>query len=388
MKRFIEPATSDDYRQLAKQRLPRQIFDYLDGGAYRENTRFANESAWQRIRLRQRVLRDVSDISMSKAIAGDTATLPVALGPVGLAGLMASRGEVQAQRAAATFGVSFCASTVSLCSIEEVAAANRERAPWFQLYMMKDRGFVDTLLQRAQAVGVSTLVVTVDLARLGSRYRDIRNGFDGPQSLAKRWARFRDIIGHPGWVRDVAIRGKPLLFGNLNDAVPDAKNLPDFKHWVDAQFDPAVDWQTIEWLRQRWPGRLIIKGIMDVDDVLPACESGADGMVLSNHGGRQLDDVMTTAEKLPAIRQQLNHVSDPAFELWVDGGIHSGLDIAKALALGADGCLLGRAWAFALAARGERGVKELLTRLQNELKLAMTLMGETQVTALARQHLE
>lgn len=388
MKRFIEPATSDDYRWLAKKRLPRQIFDYLDGGAYRENTRFANETAWQQIRLRQRVLKNVSQLSLSKTLAGVNAGLPLALGPVGLAGLMARRGEAQAQQAAVKHGVSFCASTVSLCSIEEVVKANPERTPWFQLYMMKDRGFVDALLQRVRAAGVSTLVVTVDLARLGSRYRDIRNGFDGPQSMAKRWARCKDLISHLGWVHDVAIKGKPLLFGNLSEAVPDAKRLPDFKQWVDAQFDPAVDWQTIAWLRQRWSGRLIIKGIMDVEDLLPACQSGADGVVLSNHGGRQLDDVMPTAEKLPAMRRQLEQTNDQQPELWVDGGIHSGLDIAKALALGADGCLLGRAWAFALAARGEQGVCELLARLRAELSVAMTLMGVTNVNDLSRQHLE
>lgn len=388
MRKFVEPATSNDYRQLAQQRLPQQIFDYLDGGAYRENTRFANESGWHKIKLRQRVLKDVSEIETGVVFATEKTAMPIALGPVGLAGLMSRRGEVQAHKAAAKHGVSFCASTVSLCSIEEVARASSERPPWFQLYMMRDRGYVEALLERAQKCGVKTLVVTVDLARLGSRYRDIRNGFDGPQSLAKRWARLKDLAGHPRWVVDVALRGKPLLFGNLSDAVPDARKLPDFKRWVDAQFDPAVDWRSLEWLRQRWSGRLLVKGIMDQEDVAPAMATGVDGIVLSNHGGRQLDDVLSTAEKLPAVRQALDRCNRKDVELWVDGGIHSGLDVVKALALGADGCLLGRAWAFALAARGEQGVSKLLDRIHAELRVAMSLMGVTHVGDLDVQHLE
>lgn len=388
MRKFVEPATSTDYRQLAQQRLPQQIFDYLDGGAYRENTRFANESGWHTIKLRQRVLRDVSEIQTGAVLAAEKAAMPVALGPVGLAGLMARRGEVQAQKAAVKNGISFCASTVSLCSVEEVANASPERPPWFQLYMMKDREFVASLLGRAQQCGVKTLLVTVDLARLGSRYRDIRNGFDGPPSLAKRWARITDFAQHPRWVVDVVIKGKPLVFGNLSDAVPDARKLPDFKRWVDGQFDPSLDWHSLRWLRERWPGRLIVKGIMDEEDVAPALATGIDGIVLSNHGGRQLDDVVSTAEKLPAVRQALDRCNRKDVELWVDGGIHSGLDVAKALALGADGCLLGRAWAFALAARGERGVSELLSRIHAELRVAMTLMGVTDIADLGAQHLE
>lgn len=388
MKKFVEPATSTDYRQLAQQRLPQQIFDYLDGGSYRENTRFANESAWQKIMLRQRVLTDVSEIDTSAVLAAEQSAMPIALGPVGLAGLMSRRGEVQAQKAAVKHGISFCASTVSLCSVEEVAGASSARPPWFQLYMMKDRGYVEALLNRARHCGVKTLLVTVDLARLGSRYRDIRNGFDGPQSLAKRWARVKDLATHPRWVVDVALKGKPLLFGNLSDAVPNAKKLPDFKRWVDAQFDPSVDWQSLAWLRERWSGRLLVKGIMDAEDVAPAVATGIDGIVLSNHGGRQLDDVLSTAEKLPAVRQALDRCNRNDVELWVDGGIHSGLDVVKALALGADGCLLGRAWAFALAARGEQGVSEVLDRVHAELCVAMALMGVTNIGDLGAQHLE
>ena len=388
MSKFIEPATAADYRELARRRLPRQIFDYLDGGSYQEWTRFNNESAFAAIRLRQRVLTDVSSIDLSCQRAGQPFALPIALGPVGLAGLMARRGEVQAHRAAASKGISFCASTVSLCSVEEIARAHPQRPPWFQLYLMKDRDYVKRLLQRASDCGVETLVVTVDLARLGSRYRDIRNGFDGPQSLAKRWARIKDIVSHPGWVWDVAVKGKPLVFGNLSEAVPDASSLPDFKQWVDGQFDASVNWQTLGWLRQQWQGRLFIKGVMDADDAKRAVACDVDGIIVSNHGGRQLDSVAPSITKLAEIRKVVDEQTKTPPEIWLDGGVRSGLDVAKAMALGADGCLLGRAWAFALAARGERGVRELLERLENELTVAMALMGVTRLSELGTDNLD
>ena len=381
------PATAEDYRARARARLPRFLFDYLDGGATDEQTLRANETEWDGIKLRQRVLIDVDQVDTTSTLAGETCDMPVVLAPLGLAGMMARRGEVQAARSAEAAGIPFTLSTVGICPVEEVQTAV-SKAAWFQLYMMKDRGYVQQLLARAKESRVTTLVVTVDLARLGSRYRDIRNGFDGPQSVAKRWARIKDLLSHPCWVADVAIKGKPLLFGNLNDAVPDAKRLPDFKRWVDQQFDPSVDWEALRWLRQNWSGRLIVKGIMDQEDIAPAVDVGVDGIILSNHGGRQLDSVMPTAKKLPVIRNILDSLPSHGVELWVDGGIHSGLDVAKALALGADGCLLGRAWAFALAARGERGVNELLQRITDELRVAMTLTGVNRVADFSAEQLE
>ncbi|MGM0526103.1 MAG: L-lactate dehydrogenase [Pseudomonadota bacterium] len=388
MTKLIEPATTADYRYLAKKRLPQQIFDYLDGGSYQEQTRFANEHAFKKVQLRQRVLRDVTRVNLNKTLQGQSFSMPLALGPVGLAGLMARRGETSAQRAAVEQGISFCASTVSLCGIEEVAAANSSRAPWFQLYVMKDRDYVLRLLQRAAQTGVTTLVVTVDLAVLGSRYRDVRNGFDGVQTLAKRWARIKDLVSHPGWVIDVAVKGKPLVFGNLSEAVPDASSLPQFKNWVDAQFDASVSWDDIAWLKQHWHGKLLVKGIMDSNDAQQAVQLGVDGIIVSNHGGRQLDGVKTTLEKLPEIRAAVAQVSSGSFEVWMDGGINSGLDIIKALALGADGCLLGRAWAFALAAQGEQGVVKLLQRIEKEMQVALALMGETDINQIGSHNLE
>ncbi|WP_404399362.1 L-lactate dehydrogenase [Idiomarina seosinensis] len=389
MTKVIEAASSEDYRRLAKQRLPRQIFDYLDGGSYQERTRFGNQQALAAIKLRQRVLRDVSNIQLNTRLQGLSQAMPVALGPIGLAGLMARRGEVQAQKAAVRQGISFCASTVSLCGIEEVAQAEPKRPPWFQLYVMKDRDYVLRLMQRAKDAGVSTLVVTADLAVLGSRYRDIRNGFSGPQSVRKRWARFKDLLSHPRWVYDVAVKGKPLVFGNLNEAVPDARSLPQFKQWVDAQFDPSVGWADINWLRHNWHGQLLVKGILDTEDAEQAIRAGADGVIVSNHGGRQLDGVSPTINKLREIRLHLDQSLPSAeFELWFDGGIENGLDVIKALALGADGCLLGRAWAFALAAEGQAGINNLLQRMQEEMRVAMALMGETDIKGLGTHNIE
>jgi len=388
MSKLIEPATTADYRNLAKKRLPQQIFDYLDGGSYQEQTRFANEHAFTAVQLKQRVLRDVSSVNLNTTLQGQLFSMPLALGPVGLAGLMARRGETLAQRAAVKQGVSFCASTVSLCGIEEVAAADNSRAPWFQLYVMKDRDYVLRLLQRAEQTGVTTLVVTVDLAVLGSRYRDVRNGFDGVQTLAKRWARVKDLVSHPAWVIDVAVKGKPLVFGNLNEAVPDARSLPQFKSWVDAQFDASVSWDDLIWLKHNWSGKLLVKGIMDSEDAQQAAKLGADGIIVSNHGGRQLDGVKPTLEKLPEIRAAVAGISSDSFEIWMDGGVNSGLDVVKSLALGADGCLLGRAWAFALAAQGEQGVVKLLQRIENEMRVALALMGETDINQIGPDNLE
>lgn len=369
MAKFIAPANIDDYRTLAKKRLPRQFFDYLEGGSYAEQTCRDNISAFGQVHLRQRVLKDVSQRDLSTTILGQQYAMPIVLGPVGLAGLNARRGEVQAARAAKQAGVAFCESTVSLCGIEEVAATQAEL--WFQLYMLKDRSYAAELLQRAQQAGVKVLVFTVDLAVLGARYRDVRNGIAGGSGLKAKLAKIADILTHPQWLWDVPIQGKPLVFGNLAAAVPGAKSLPAFKQWVDEQFDPAVTWDDLGWLREHWSGKIVLKGILDSEDARMAANFGFDAIIVSNHGGRQLDSVDASIHALPHCVEAVAG----RCEVLVDGGIRSGLDVVKALALGANGCLLGRAWAYGLAARGEQGVSEVLAILRAEMDVAMALTG-------------
>ncbi|MGD8607004.1 MAG: L-lactate dehydrogenase, partial [Myxococcales bacterium] len=317
----LAPASVTDYRELARKRLPRQLFDYIDGGAYAENTMRANVAELQSIHLRQRVLRDVADIDLSADVMGERLSLPVVLGPVGLAGMFARRGEVQAAAAAEREGVRFCESTVSICSIEEVNRATSQPF-WFQLYVMRDRGYAEELMARARDAGCSVLVLTIDLAVVGARYRDARNGMTVPISLSKKLVRGWDIVSRPRWIFDVALRGKPLTFGNLEAAVPGASSPNDFKDWVDSQFDPAVTWEDLRWVRSHWPGKLVLKGILDVDDAKRAVETGADGIVVSNHGGRQLDDVRSTASVLEPIAEAVGD----RLEVLVDGGVRSGLD--------------------------------------------------------------
>jgi L-lactate dehydrogenase (cytochrome) len=374
----LAPATVSDYRRLAEARLPRQLFDYIDGGAVDERTLAANREDLARLRLRQRVLRDVSQVETSADIAGRPAAMPVAFAPVGLAGLMRRRGEVQAARAAEAAGVPFCLSTVGLCSLEEVRAATQ--APfWFQLYMMRDRGHVTELLQRARAVGVDTLVFTVDLAVVGARYRDTRNGMGGGLTTAGRIRSALNFVAHPRWLADVALGGRPLVFGNLASYVASAKNVQQFRSWIDSQFDPSVTWRDIEWLRREWPGMLIIKGILEPDDACAAADAGAQGIVVSNHGGRQLDGAPSTISALPRIADAVGG----RLEIMMDGGVHSGQDVVKALALGAQSVMIGRAWVYALAARGEAGVRHLLSQIQRDIKVTLALTGLTSVRAVS-----
>lgn len=376
------PSTPDDYRECARRRLPRFLFDYLDGGAGNEVTLAANCGDLASIRLRQRVLVDVENIDTSTQLAGEACSMPVALAPVGMAGIMARRGEAQAARVAESAGVPFTLSTVGICSLEEVAAARRTPF-WFQLYMIRDRGVVSALLERAWAVGCRTLVFTVDLPRAGMRHRDVRNGMDTTGARAAM-LRAAQVMAKPGWIWNVAMRGKPLQIGCLAGQVSGARDLGSFKRWVDAQFDASVTWEDIAWLRARWRGRLVLKGILDIEDAGHAVQVGADGIVVSNHGGRQLDGVRSTIRALPAIVQSVGK----QLEVWMDGGIRSGTDVFKAVALGARGVMIGRAWAWALAGNGAKGLENCLASLQRELRLAMVLTGARSIADIDRSRLD
>jgi len=375
-------ASCDDYRRLAERRLPRFLFDYIDGGAGDEHTLAANRRDFQHVHLRQRVLCDVDNPDTRCELFGQAASMPLALAPLGMAGLYARRGETQAARAAATVGVPFSLSTVGICSLAEVHAASGKMS-WFQLYMLRDREAVQGLLQQALANGCDTLLFTVDLPVAGIRRRDIRNGMLDPGWRGKL-AKASQLAQRPGWLLDVGIRGKPHHFGSLTDQVADPNDLRAFKAWLDAQFDPCVTWDDIRWLRQQWPGRLVLKGILEADDALQALDCGADGIVLSNHGGRQLDGVSSTIRQLPAVAEALGG----RLPILLDGGIRSGVDILKALGLGAQGVMIGRPWAWALAAGGEAAVTRLLTGLQGELAVAMALCGVKSLEHIERGMLD
>jgi len=376
----LAPATALDYRELARRRLPRQLFDYVDGGAYEERTMRANTAELERLLLRQVVMRDVSERDPGVEVLGERLAQPAILGPVGLAGMLAPRAEVQAARAAEAAGVPFVESTVSICPIEEVAGATA-RPPWFQLYVMRDRGYTEHLMSRARAAGCEVLVLTVDLAVVGARHRDTRNAVVGEGlSLRARVGRALDLATHPGWIRRVALGGKPLTFGNLEEAVPGARTPEAFRAWVDAQFDPSVTWEDIARVRESWDGRLLVKGVLDPADARRAVEVGVDGVVVSNHGGRQLDAVPATASALPEIAEA---VAGRA-EVLVDGGVRTGLDVFKMLALGASAVLLGRAWAWAVAARGQAGVAHVLEMLEADLDVALALTGNTSPAGVDR----
>ena len=376
------PASVSDFRALARQRLPNFLFGFLDGGSLSETTLRANEQAWRRHGLRQHVLRDVAHTQTETTLLGHNWTMPLALSPVGLGGMMRRRGEVQAALAAQAAGVPFTLCTPALCSIEEVRAATQ--APfWFQLYMLRDRGIVRELLARAKAAQCSALIFTIDLASVGIRYSDVRHGLTTqatPDSTARRlW----DVLSHRQWLADVPLKGGPMVFGNLAEYVPKARKLEDFKAWVDAQFDPSVTWKDIEWLRKEWDGPILLKGILEPADAERAAQVGAQGIVVSNHGGRQLDGAMATADALPRIAEQVAG----RMAILVDGGIRYGHDIIKARALGADAVMIGRAWAYALAADGQNGVRQVLQNFENELRNSLGLMGLSHIQDIDRDAL-
>ena len=377
----LVPVTADDYRRIAERKLPRFLFDYVDGGAYGEVTLARNTADFATISPLQRVMRDVSDVQTHGTISGQDSAMPLALAPVGMGGMLARRAEAQAKRAADTAGVPFTLSTVSICPLEEIAAIS-DKPFWFQLYMLRDRGIVQEILQRAWNVGVRTLVFTVDLAVVGERYRDTRNGIAGG---ANAWGRLRagplSYLTHPRWLLDVGIKGKPHTFGNLAAYVPAATNPTEYREWVGSQFDPSVTWKDIEWLRGIWQGKLIIKGVLSPEDATAAANIGADGIIVSNHGGRQLDGVASSISVVPRVRDSLND----QVEILMDGGVRSGLDLFRARALGADGVLIGRPWAYAVAARGGAGVSGVLSAFRRELSVAMALCGVTRITDIHRQ---
>jgi L-lactate dehydrogenase (cytochrome) len=378
----MTPACAEDFRLLAQRRLPRFLFDYIDGGSYGEVTMRRNVADFEQLRLRQRVLRDVSNIRLETQMLGRPASMPVALAPIGLAGLYARRGEVQAARAAEAAGVPFILSASACCAIEEVSPAVRQPLV-FQLYMIKDRGFMEAMLDRARAVGVETLVMTVDLIIHSPRYRDMRSSLTGDQGLGARLRRSIEIMRHPRWAWDVGVRGGPHVLGNFASAMPEGAGLAQFTAWVSRNFDPSISWDDLAWIKERWKGRLVLKGILDAEDARRALDVGADAIVVSNHGGRQLDGAPSTVAALPAVVD----VVDGRIEVLMDGGVRSGIDILRALALGARGVLIGRAWAFALGARGGAGVAQLLAMLRQELMVAMALTGHCDVASLGRDAL-
>jgi len=378
----VTPVTPADYRRLAEKRLPRFLFDYIDGGANAETTLAANVDGFRNIALRQRVMRDVSTIDTSTMLTGEKSAMPVILAPIGMAGMMARRGEAQAVRAANEVGLPFTLSTVGICDLAEVKRA-ASKPFWFQLYMMRDRGVVQELLARAESVGCTTLAFTVDLAVTGMRHRDLRNGALS-SSLQARAVKAWEIGSHPQWLVDVALRGKPHGFGNLADRVPDPGRLEAFTAWVASQFDSSVTWKDIEWLRSVWKGKLLIKGVLEPDDAKSAVAAGADGVIVSNHGGRQLDSVASSVSKLPHI---VDAVGDRA-DVFMDGGVRSGIDVFKAVALGAKGVLIGRPWVWALAARGQTGVRDMLAVMRQELRIAMALSGVNSIAEIGRDAID
>jgi L-lactate dehydrogenase (cytochrome) len=373
-------ASALDYRELARRRLPHFLFEYIDGGSYGEVTLRRNIADLEQVTLRQRVLRDVSSIDLSTRLFGQQQALPVALGPIGLAGLSARRGETQAVRAAEAAGVPFCLSTVSACPLDEVARA-ATRPFWFQLYMIRDRGFMRELLVRARELGCSALVFTVDMPVPGSRYRDYRSGLAGAPGLAGAMRRFWQAARRPAWAWDVGLLGRPHNLGNVAPVLGARSGVEDFFAWMRDNFDPSISWKDLEFIRSEWSGPLILKGVLDVEDAREAVKLGADGLVVSNHGGRQLDGALSTARALPPIAEAVGE----ALTVLVDGGVRSGLDVVRMLALGAKGVLLGRAWAYALAGGGQAGVTHMLQLVEAEMRVAMALTGVTRVADLDRR---
>ncbi|MDH1005273.1 FMN-dependent L-lactate dehydrogenase LldD [Acinetobacter junii] len=360
-------SSANDYREAARRRLPPFLFHYIDGGAYAEYTLKRNVEDLSKIALRQRVLNDMSQLSLETKLFDETLSMPVALSPVGLTGMYARRGEVQAAVAADKKGIPFTLSTVSVCPIEEVAPAI-QRPMWFQLYVLRDRGFMKNALERAKAAGCSTLVFTVDMPVPGARYRDAHSGMSGKNAAMRR---YMQSCMHPHWAWNVGLLGRPHDLGNISKYLGKPTGLEDYIGWLGNNFDPSISWKDLEWIRDYWEGPMVIKGILDPEDAKDAVRFGADGIVVSNHGGRQLDGVLSSARALPSIASAVKG----DIKILADSGIRNGLDVVRMLAMGADICMLGRAFVYALGAAGGAGVSNLLDLIEKEMRVAMTLTG-------------
>jgi L-lactate dehydrogenase (cytochrome) len=366
----------EDLRLLAKSRVPRMFYDYADSGSWTESTYRANEADFQRIKLRQRVAVNMEGRSTRTTMIGEPVAMPVALAPTGLTGMQHADGEILAARAAEAFGVPFTLSTMSICSIEDVAA--HTKAPfWFQLYVMRDRDFIERLIDRAKAAGCSALMLTLDLQILGQRHKDLKNGLAAPPKPTL--ANLIDLATKPRWCLGM-LGTKRRSFGNIVGHAKGVGDLSSLGAWTAGQFDPRLNWGDVEWIKRRWGGKLILKGILDVEDARLAADSGADALIVSNHGGRQLDGAPSSIQALPAIAEAVGS----RIEVWMDGGIRSGQDVLKAWALGARGTLIGRAFLYGLGAMGEEGVARCLEIIRNELDLTMAFCGRTNIEQVDR----
>ncbi len=357
----------DDLRRMAQKRVARAVFDYVDRGSYDEQTLRANRADLESLHFRQRVAIDVDRRSTRTTMLGEDVAMPVAIAPVGLTGLNWADGEILGARAAETFGIPFTLSTMSICSIEDVAGAVAKPF-WFQLYVMRDRGFSAALIERAKAAKCSALMLTLDLQIQGQRHRDLKNGLAVPPKLTLGTA--LDVMTKPGWVLNV-LTGRRKSFGNLEGRIPDAKSLTTLSQWIAGQFDPTLSWKDVEWVRKLWGGKIILKGILDVEDAKIAASTGADAIVVSNHGGRQLDGTVSSIRALPEVAEAVGD----RIEVLFDGGIRSGQDVLRALALGAKGTMIGKSFAWGLGAMGEPGVAKVLEILHKELDVTMALCG-------------
>ena len=367
----------EDLRQLAQRRVPRMFYDYADSGAWTESTYRANESDFQKIKFRQRVAVNMEGRSTATTMIGQKVAMPVAIAPTGLTGMQHADGEILAARAAKQFGVPFTLSTMSICSIEDVAQHAGEGF-WFQLYVMKDRGFIERLIDRAKAARCSALVLTLDLQILGQRHKDLRNGLSAPPKLTLK--NLINIASKPRWA--LGMLGTPRRqFGNIVGHVSGVADMSSLSEWTASQFDPALNWDDVAWIKKRWGGKLILKGIQDVEDAKLAAQSGADALIVSNHGGRQLDGAQSSIEALPAIVDAVGH----QIEVHMDGGIRSGQDVLRAIALGAKGTYIGRAFLYGLGAMGEAGVTRALQIIHKELDVTMAFCGHTQIGTVNRE---
>jgi L-lactate dehydrogenase (cytochrome) len=364
--------TIEELRVLAQKRVPRMFYDYADSGSWTESTYRANESDFQKIKFRQRVAVNMEGRSTASTMIGQQVAMPVAIAPTGLTGMQHADGEILAARAAKKFGIPFTLSTMSICSIEDVSKGTDGHPFWFQLYVMRDRDFIERLIERARAANCSALVITLDLQILGQRHKDLKNGLSAPPKLTI--ANLINIASKPRWALGMLGTSR-REFGNIVGHVKGVENMGSLSAWTAQQFDPRLNWGDVEWIKKRWGGKIILKGIQDVEDARLAVESGADAMIVSNHGGRQLDGAQSSIEALPAIVDAVGK----QIEVHMDGGIRSGQDVLKARALGAQGTYIGRAFLYGLGAMGQPGVEKAMQIIHNELNLTMAFCGRTQM---------